>query len=172
MQVDWSEWKPDEVAVLCFVFRGHEVLLIEKLRGLGAGKVNGPGGRVEAGETPEEAAVRELQEEISVTPHELSQVGRLKFAFVHGYHLECWVFRAEAHTGEPAQSAEAIPFWCEVESVPFERMWADDREWFPYMIRSEFFEGSFVFDGDSMLSGEIRNSYGNARKGSRDSSSR
>jgi len=140
------------------------VLLIEKLRGLGAGKVNGPGGRLEVGETPEQAAVRELQEEISVTPLELSRIGRLKFAFVHGYHLECWVFRADAHTGEPEQSAEAIPFWSAIESVPFDRMWADDREWFPYLVRSETFEGRFVFDGDSMLSGEIYNDQGDEKE--------
>ena len=155
MDVDWSEWKPDEVAVLCFVFRGDEVLLIEKLRGLGAGKVNAPGGKLEAGETPEQAAVRELQEEVSVTPLELSKVGRLRFAFVHGYHLECWVFRAESHVGEPSPSTEAIPFWSPVKSVPFDRMWVDDREWFPYVARHEAFEGCFVFDGDVMLAGEV-----------------
>jgi 8-oxo-dGTP diphosphatase len=137
------------------VFRENEVLLIEKLRGLGAGKVNGPGGRLEAGETPEQAAVRELQEEIAITPLKLSNMGRLKFAFVHGYHLECWVFRADAHSGEPAQSAEAIPFWSTIESVPFDRMWADDQHWFPYLVRRESFEGKFIFDGDSMLSGEV-----------------
>jgi 8-oxo-dGTP diphosphatase len=151
MNVDWSTWKPTEVAVLCFVFRGSEVLLIEKLRGLGAGKVNGPGGRLEPGETPEQAAIRELQEEISVTPQKLSKLGKLRFAFVTGYHLEAWVFRADDHVGSPAPSDEAIPFWSSLETLPFERMWSDDREWFPYLIRRESFEGSFVFDDDSML---------------------
>jgi 8-oxo-dGTP diphosphatase len=155
MHIDWVNWRPQEVAVLCFVFRGEEVLLIEKLRGLGAGKVNAPGGRLENGETPEQAAIRELQEEISVTPRELSKLGRLRFAFVDGYHLECWVFRAEDHEGTPAPSPEAIPFWNSVHTVPFERMWADDREWFPYLARGEAFEGSFVFDGDLMLSGQV-----------------
>ncbi len=35
--------------------RDDETLLIRKKRGLGAGKITAPGGRIEAGETPEAA---------------------------------------------------------------------------------------------------------------------
>jgi 8-oxo-dGTP diphosphatase len=51
VKTDWSVWQPTERANLCFVTRGDEVLLIHKKRGLGAGKINGPGGRIEPGET-------------------------------------------------------------------------------------------------------------------------
>lgn len=155
MNIDWSIWTPTEIAVLCFIFRDKQVLLIEKLRGLGAGKINGPGGRLEPGETAEQAAIRELQEEVSVTPQRLSKLGRLCFAFVNGYHLEAWVFRADDHVGLPTPSAEAIPFWNPVDTIPFERMWSDDKEWFPYLIRGESFTGRFVFDNDSMLYCEV-----------------
>ncbi len=50
----WENWEPRERATLCFVRRENEVLLIRKKRGLGAGKINGPGGRIEPGETPAE----------------------------------------------------------------------------------------------------------------------
>jgi len=156
MQVDWKAWQPTELAVLCFVFQRNEVLLIEKLRGLGAGKVNGPGGRVESGETPEQAAIRELQEEISVTPLEMCCLGNLRFAFTTNYFLECWVFRADEYVGEPTNSAEAIPFWNLIETVPFERMWQDDRYWFPHLVRRERFRGEFIFDGDRMLYKQVR----------------
>src|SRR5512136_179536 len=49
--IDWSRWEPTERANLCFVIRDGQILLIRKKRGLGAGKMNGPGGRLEAGET-------------------------------------------------------------------------------------------------------------------------
>lgn len=155
MIIDWKLWKPKELAVLCFVFREQEVLLIEKLRGLGAGKVNGPGGRIEGDETPEQAAVRELQEELSVTPKALSRLGNLKFAFVDGYNLECWVFRADDHHGTAQASPEAIPLWTPITEVPYHRMWSDDRHWFPHLINRESFSGRFVFDGDQMLNGEV-----------------
>lgn len=38
-----------------FVVRGGEILLIEKKRGHGAGKVNGPGGKIDPGESPSNA---------------------------------------------------------------------------------------------------------------------
>ena len=61
-RVDGPNWRPQERGVLCFIVKEGRILLIEKKRGLGAGKVNGPGGRIEKGETAEQAAVRETQE--------------------------------------------------------------------------------------------------------------
>ncbi|MEM6822896.1 MAG: NUDIX domain-containing protein, partial [Verrucomicrobiota bacterium] len=63
-----QNWEPVQRAVLCFVFRDDEVLLIEKKRGLGAGKINGPGGKIDPGETALESAIRETQEEVGITP--------------------------------------------------------------------------------------------------------
>ena len=60
--IDWDGWQPQDIATLTFVFDGSEVLLIEKKRGLGAGKVNAPGGRLEPGESITECAVREVRE--------------------------------------------------------------------------------------------------------------
>lgn len=46
---DWTGWVPRERAVLVFLRDGDQLLLIHKKRGLGTGKVNAPGGRVETG---------------------------------------------------------------------------------------------------------------------------
>ena len=56
---DWDKWQPDIEATLVFIHQGSRVLLIEKLRGIGMGKINGPGGKIDPGETPLECAVRE-----------------------------------------------------------------------------------------------------------------
>ncbi|MDP4971978.1 MAG: NUDIX domain-containing protein, partial [Pontimonas sp.] len=47
--------------------RGDEVLLGEKLTGLGIGKIVGPGGKQEPGESPVETALREVREEVGLT---------------------------------------------------------------------------------------------------------
>ena len=60
--VDWSSWVPRERATLMLIFRDDQVLLIRKKRGLGAGKFNGPGGRIEPGETPLQAAIPLLKD--------------------------------------------------------------------------------------------------------------
>jgi 8-oxo-dGTP pyrophosphatase MutT (NUDIX family) len=63
--------------------RSHDEMLHIALtvRGSGlrhhTGQVSLPGGRVEAGETIEAAAVREAQEEIGVDPHSVEILGRL-----------------------------------------------------------------------------------------------
>ena len=62
-EIDWTNWQPKERATLLFVLRDGQILLIHKKRGLGAGKINAPGGRLENGETPLAAAIRETQEE-------------------------------------------------------------------------------------------------------------
>jgi 8-oxo-dGTP diphosphatase len=43
-QMDWSTWKPRETATLMFVRMDGMVLLIRKLKGMGAGLINAPAG--------------------------------------------------------------------------------------------------------------------------------
>jgi 8-oxo-dGTP diphosphatase len=132
-----------------------QVLLIHKKRGLGAGKVNGPGGKLELGESAHDAAVREVQEEIGVTPLHLEERGVLRFQFTDGYSLHCVVFVATDLDGEPGPSPEADPFWVPVDQVPYEKMWADDRHWLPHVLAGSKFEGWFEFDGETMLSKRV-----------------
>ena len=150
-EVDWEKWVPKERAVLTFIRCAGRILLIVKKRGLGQGKVNAPGGRIEAGETPEQAAVRETREEVGLTPSGLRPAGRLDFAFTDGYSLSCRVFTADGCSGALTETDEAAPFWCAESDIPYDRMWADDRLWIPLMLDGQGFEGRFVFDGDRML---------------------
>jgi len=68
VSIDWLNWQPVEVGTLMYIFDEDSVLLIRKKRGLGAGKINGPGGRIESGETPLDCVVRETKEEVGVSP--------------------------------------------------------------------------------------------------------
>lgn len=152
---DWSSWTPTESAALCFVVRDGRILLIHKKRGLGAGKVNGPGGRLEPGESAVDAARRETREEVGVVPTGLTRAGDLRFQFVDGYALHCAVFRADDADGELVETDEAKPFWVEVAAIPYDDMWSDDRLWLPWLLDRRPFRGDFHFDGDRMLSGAV-----------------
>ena len=149
--LDPARWTPRDGATLVFVVRDGAVLLIRKKRGLGAGKVNGPGGRLEAGETPAQCAVREAQEELGVTPTGLRHMGELRFQFADGYGLHCHVFRADGCEGEAHETDEAAPLWTPLHAIPYGEMWADDALWLPAMLTGRRFDGRFVFDGDAML---------------------
>jgi 8-oxo-dGTP diphosphatase len=149
--IDWSTWTPGEKATLLFVLRDGRILLIDKKTGLGAGKVNGPGGRIEPGETAREGAIREVQEELCVTPTGVQEAGELYFQFVDGYALHGVVFTATGFDGQLCETYEAAPRWTPLESIPYERMWADDALWLPLLLKGQRFRGYFIFDGDLML---------------------
>ena len=51
---------------LCLLKKDNSILLAMKKRGFGSGKYNGIGGKIEKGETPDEAMIRETKEEIKV----------------------------------------------------------------------------------------------------------
>jgi 8-oxo-dGTP diphosphatase len=151
-RIDWSTWKPTEYANLCFVIRDGEILLIRMKRGLGAGKINGPGGRLEKGETALESAIRETQEEIGVTPIDLEHIGELFFQFLDGYKLHVAVFAANGCVGELRETDEATPIWTKIEEIPYHDMWQDDAYWLPLLLKRKMFRGYFVFDGEKLLS--------------------
>ena len=154
-EIDWPNWTPKERATLLFIRRDRRILLIHKKRGLGAGKINGPGGRLDPGETPIQAAVREVQEELLITPTGVRAVGELRFQFADGFSIHGYVFTASGYDGEPQETGEAVPVWCDIDRLPYERMWADDRVWMPLLLAGKKFAGKFLFDGDTMLGHEI-----------------
>lgn len=134
----------------------EQVLLIRKKRGLGAGKINGPGGKMDPGETSLECAIRETQEELGVTAHDGVKHGELWFQFVDGLSLHVDVYRATKWEGVAIETPEAIPLWTPLQSLPFDEMWADDRYWLAeVLIGKQHFVGKFLFDQDSMLTSEI-----------------
>jgi 8-oxo-dGTP diphosphatase len=153
--MDWEAWTPTERATLLFVLQDGRILLIHKKTGLGAGKINGPGGRLEPGETPRDGAVREVREELCVTPTGVAQAGELFFQFTDGYALHGSVFTASGFEGDLCETREAAPLWTPLDSIPYERMWADDRLWIPLMLRGTRFRGWFIFDGDAMLDARV-----------------
>jgi 8-oxo-dGTP diphosphatase len=150
-EIDWTTWVPVDRATLLFVIDGSEILLIRKKRGLGAGKINGPGGRIDPGETPLEAALREVREELCVTATGAQEVGAISFQFLDGYSIHVHVFRATGCIGEPAETDEAIPRWTPLDAIPYEEMWKDDPLWLPHLIAGRAFAGRFIFDGERML---------------------
>lgn len=149
--IDWAQWQAVDQATLTFVIEEHRLLLIRKKRGLGAGKINGPGGRLEPGESPGACAVREVEEELGITPRGLSARGELRFQFTDGYSIHVFVFSASHYEGDPRETEEAIPIWCPLDAVPYDEMWADDVLWLPRLLAGERIGGRFVFDGDELL---------------------
>ena len=150
-EIDWTTWRAKDLATLTFVIRDGQMLLIRKKRGLGAGKINAPGGRLDAGEAWHDGAVREVQEELRVTPLDPVYLGQNRFQFVDGYSIHVAIFRATVIAGVPTETDEAVPMWFDLTRLPYEEMWEDDPLWLPHVIEARSFSGRFIFDGDVML---------------------
>lgn len=154
-RVSWESWVPDIHATLIFVVQGDQILLIEKLRGIGEGKINGPGGKIDPGESSIQAALREADEELHIQINDAIKCGELWFAMSDIPDIHCHVFVASAFTGTPTATDEAIPRWTSINEIPYDRMWADDKYWLPAMLRGENFDARFVFEGERIVYDEV-----------------
>lgn len=145
----------EQQATLCYILTDGQLLLIRKKHGIGAGKINGPGGKVDPGESPLAAAIREVQEEIGVTPLDAVLYGKLYFRFADGLNLHCMIYLAHRFEGEPHETDEAIPLWFPVEALPYDEMWADDKHWLPLLLAKQYFTGTVEVDGETVTNHSI-----------------
>jgi 8-oxo-dGTP diphosphatase len=141
-------------------FGGDEVLLGEKLTGLGAGKVVGPGGKQEPGETPEETALREVREEVGLTLalENLVPLARISYPFVGRPELSqrSHAFLVRDWSGQLRASDEISPSWWEIGQLPVDRMWSDATLWLPRALAGEFVEATFeIGEADQVLSQQM-----------------
>ena len=148
---------------LVFLYNPKEkrILLAMKKRGFGEGKWNGVGGKIEEGETVEEAAVREAHEEIGVliAPERLSHVATIDFAFRDKpeFNQRVHVFFTDHWAGTPLESEEMRPKWFAVSRIPYKEMWIDDEHWLPRVLAGERVRASFTFGegGETLLHKEV-----------------
>lgn len=143
-----------KLLTLCLTVHGGQVLLGMKKRGFGMGRWNGFGGKIEQGETIEEAAKREMFEECGVAITAMEEVGVHEFEFEkkRGEILEVHVFRVDSFSGEPEETEEMRPQWFRFDEIPYAKMWPDDVHWLPLFLDGKRFRGYFLFgDGDAIL---------------------
>ena len=146
-----ENWQPDHVGTLMFIRQGDRVLLIRKKRGHGAGKINGPGGKVDEGETPTQCVIRETFEEIRVHVRDPLLLGKFRFVDLSAPQWFGYAYLATEFEGSPEATDEADPCWYAVDALPFDEMWEDDRIWLPRLLDGECVEGDFLFDHGRLL---------------------
>lgn len=135
-------------ATLCYIIKDGKILFLERTRGLGAGKTNAPGGKLKSKETPEKGVMREGFEETGLKLSNLKSHGILNFFFGQKAKPN-WVvhvFSTNEFDGEIKESDEGKLKWCDIDKIPYDRMWEDDRHWVPLLLEGKKFQCQFFYD--------------------------
>ncbi len=135
--------------------RDGKVLLGVKKTGFGAGKLVTPGGKVEPGETPKQAAIRETAEEVGIKVNACEEVAQVIFRDLY-YKGQpetdiMHVYVSDDFEGEPTETPELAPEWCSVNDIPYNKMWSDAIHWMPDALRGKKTDSYFRYDEHNEL---------------------
>ncbi|MBI2013670.1 MAG: 8-oxo-dGTP diphosphatase [Candidatus Colwellbacteria bacterium] len=134
-----------KIATLAIIVRDGKVLLGYKKKGeIGAKTLNGPGGKVEPGETLLHCVVREAREELGIhlIPSTLNEIAVITFFASGEPDFKVHIFWTDKFRGRPKETSEMIPQWVSVSTLPLDQMLESDRKWFPKAIRGERFRAT------------------------------
>ncbi|NYV63961.1 8-oxo-dGTP diphosphatase [Heyndrickxia sp. FSL K6-6286] len=100
---------------ICFIKRGHQLLMLNREKPEWMGVWNGVGGKIEKGETPEAAIIREIKEETGIDIGHVAYKGTVTWSVNESYIGGMYAFVAELpetyeyHT--PIKTQEGILDW-------------------------------------------------------------
>lgn len=136
-------------ATLAIIIRDEKLLLGRKQGDpeIGAGTLNGPGGKLEPNESLLDCLVREIREEVAI---EIDRTSAKKVAIVTFFvtsvpDFEVHVYRADRFSGEPRETEAMIPEWHALDHIPYDRMLEADSHFFPRLLAGETFNANVYY---------------------------
>jgi 8-oxo-dGTP diphosphatase len=140
-----------KLATLCYVIdkKSDSTLMIyrnKKKNDYHEGKWNGLGGKFEPGESPEECAIREIEEESGLKVKSVIMKGFITFPLFDG--IEDWyvfVFTASDFSGELIDSPEGQLKWIPNGNLTEINLWDGDKIFIPWLFKDKFFSAKFNY---------------------------
>lgn len=150
-----------KLATLCYVRDKSSTLMLlrnKKQNDIHEGKWNGLGGKLEAGESPEMCAVREVREESGLDIESPILHGFLtfpKFKDEEDWHV--FLFSAEASGGTLVEDApEGHLAWIPTDDLLTLNLWEGDRYFLEWMHANRFFSATFWYRDKRLRSYDVR----------------
>lgn len=143
-----------KLATLCYVRRGNQTLMLHRVKkenDIHEGKYNGLGGKLEAGESPEECAIREVYEESGLVVEDLRLCGLLTFPqFSAGEDWYVYLFEITKFSGELIDCPEGNLEWVDSDRLTDLPLWEGDRHFLKWLAEGRFFSAKFVYQNKKL----------------------
>ena len=116
------------------------------------GKWNGLGGKFEAGESPEDCAIREMKEETGLDVKSPIMKGFITFPNFDG--VDDWyvfVFVFKEFEGELIDSPEGHLEWINNDKLTELNLWEGDKIFLPWLFQDKFFSAKFDYENGKFV---------------------
>ena len=140
--------------VLCYLKRDEKYLLLfrnKKENDYNEGKWIGVGGRIEKGETKDEAAIRETKEETGLNIHSLKCSGEVLFVN-DDYQEMMYVYEIEDFDGDEITCDEGDLKWIPIKEIYNYPMWEGDKVFLPLLINhAPYFKMELIYKNKDLV---------------------
>ncbi|MBI9071742.1 MAG: 8-oxo-dGTP diphosphatase [Melioribacteraceae bacterium] len=149
-----------KLATLCYVHHEGKTLMLyrnKKENDYHEGKWNGLGGKFEDGETPEECAVREVEEESGLTMLNPVMKGHITFPLFDG--VDDWyvfVFSTDRFEGSLIDSPEGTLEWIPDDKLSELNLWEGDKHFIPWLFQDKFFSARFDYKNGGFVNYTVK----------------
>jgi 8-oxo-dGTP diphosphatase len=117
------------------------------------GKWNGLGGKAEAGESPEECAIRELYEESGLKAKKMQMKGFITFPMFDGINdWHVFLFTVSEFEGELIECNEGHLEWVPDDKLTELNLWEGDKIFIPWLFEDRFFSAKFIYENKQYIS--------------------
>ncbi|TWT11980.1 8-oxo-dGTP diphosphatase [Streptococcus sp. sy004] len=150
-----------KLATICYIDNGKEFLLLHRNKrqdDVHYGKWISVGGKLEAGESPEDCARREVAEETGLNVEEMSLKGIVTFPnFTPNQDWYTYVFRVTAFSGDLLSDCpEGNLAWVPYDQVLTKPTWEGDYQLFSWILEdSPFFSAKFSYQDGQLLDQQV-----------------
>ncbi|MFW6220379.1 MAG: NUDIX hydrolase [Nanoarchaeota archaeon] len=144
-----------KIGTLCYIKKDNKTLMmhrIKKINDMHKDKWNGLGGKLEAGESPEECIIREVKEESGFDIKNPILKGIITFPAFDG--IDDWyvfIFTVNEFSGEIIDSTEGKLEWISDDKLFDLNLWDGDKIFLKWLDKDKFFSAKFIYDKGNLV---------------------